>query len=371
MGVPWETIIKEYRKHLKTKSFKSLTGYVRNLINFLGNNSILFQENLREEYFYGYISFWFKTLRKDIMNEVESTLEEKGEIAEGEIKTIIKNNVDLRLNDFREKKDLTSSKRALKEFIKTREGTIQNIIDKIFEKLNYSKDIQKKLKRIANLVFIKEGLAGASTGVVVAGFGSEDTFPVLKPITTYGLINKFLLYRESDTVRISHVNEMTIYPFAQREVVDTFIRGVDPKYSEFLMNNLVSIFESFSSVVSDNIKNYNDDERNQLKEILKDVSRNLMIDLKKRTDMYCWEKHTKPIIDVVGLLPKDELASMAETLVKFTAFKKKVSLESETVGGPVDVAVISKGDGFIWIKRKHYFSSDLNPHFTNKYFREV
>ena len=30
------------------------------------------------------------------------------------------------------------------------------------------------------------------------------------------------------------------------------------------------------------------------------------------------------------------------------------------MGGPVDVAVISKGDGFIWIKRKHYFSPELN-----------
>jgi hypothetical protein len=37
--------------------------------------------------------------------------------------------------------------------------------------------------------------------------------------------------------------------------------------------------------------------------------------------------------------------------------------QDETVGGPIDVAVISKGDGFVWIKRKHYFERDLNPHF--------
>jgi len=28
---------------------------------------------------------------------------------------------------------------------------------------------------------------------------------------------------------------------------------------------------------------------------------------------------------------------------------------TETVAGPIDVAIISKGDGLIWIKRKHYF----------------
>jgi hypothetical protein len=44
-------------------------------------------------------------------------------------------------------------------------------------------------------------------------------------------------------------------------------------------------------------------------------------------------------------------------------------MESETVGGPVDVALISKGDGFIWIKRKHYFKAELNPQFFANYYR--
>lgn len=33
------------------------------------------------------------------------------------------------------------------------------------------------------------------------------------------------------------------------------------------------------------------------------------------------------------------------------------------------VAVISKGDGFIWIKRKHYFSPELNTAFFSNYFK--
>lgn len=70
------------------------------------------------------------------------------------------------------------------------------------------------------------------------------------------------------------------------------------------------------------------------------------------------------------MLPKDELAAMAEALVNLTSFKRKVSMETETVGGPIDVAVISKGDGFIWIKRKHYFKSELNPQFFANYNKE-
>jgi hypothetical protein len=80
--------------------------------------------------------------------------------------------------------------------------------------------------------------------------------------------------------------------------------------------------------------------------------------------------HSDPIVEIVNQLPKEELAAMAEALVNLTSFKRHVTKQAETVGGPIDVAVISRGDGFIWIKRKHYFSQQLNPHFLANYFHE-
>src|SRR5260370_19883934 len=72
------------------------------------------------------------------------------------------------------------------------------------------------------------------------------------------------------------------------------------------------------------------------------------------------EKYVDPVLDAVKLLPKDQLAVMAETLVALTFFKKRMSRDSETVGGAIDVVVISKVDGFVWIKLKYYFDSALN-----------
>src|SRR4029077_5671989 len=70
--------------------------------------------------------------------------------------------------------------------------------------------------------------------------------------------------------------------------------------------------------------------------------------------------HTMPLRRVIGLLPVDELAELAEILVSIESLKERVTTESESVGGPIDVALISKGDGFVWIKRKHYFDAKLN-----------
>lgn len=44
---------------------------------------------------------------------------------------------------------------------------------------------------------------------------------------------------------------------------------------------------------------------------------------------------------------------MAEALVNLTAFLMRMTADQdETVAEPIDVALLSKGDGFMWIKHK-------------------
>jgi hypothetical protein len=73
------------------------------------------------------------------------------------------------------------------------------------------------------------------------------------------------------------------------------------------------------------------------------------------------------IEDMVEFMPKPELAKMAEALVNLTSIKRHVSRGMETVGGPIDVAVISQSEGFVWVKRKHYFPAELN----SRYFERI
>jgi hypothetical protein len=67
--------------------------------------------------------------------------------------------------------------------------------------------------------------------------------------------------------------------------------------------------------------------------------------------------HFADTVDPVSIKTTEELAELAETLVSAESLKERVTKPTETVSGPVDVAVISKSDGFIWIKRKHYFGN--------------
>ena len=84
-------------------------------------------------------------------------------------------------------------------------------------------------------------------------------------------------------------------------------------------------------------------------------------------DRFIQNNYIKPLMDTVSFLDKEDLADMAESLVRMTCLKRHVTTDEETVGGPVDVAIVTKGDGFIWKKRKHYFDPELNSQFFERY----
>ena len=69
-------------------------------------------------------------------------------------------------------------------------------------------------------------------------------------------------------------------------------------------------------------------------------------------------------------MPIDELAMLAESMINITSLRRKVAIDSNigTVGGPVDVAMITKSDGFIWMKRKHYFEQSYNPQYFYSHY---
>lgn len=67
-------------------------------------------------------------------------------------------------------------------------------------------------------------------------------------------------------------------------------------------------------------------------------------------DEYIQTNYIEKLVNTISYLSKEDLADMAESLVRMTYLKRRITSEEESVGGPVDVAVITKGDGFIWLK---------------------
>lgn len=60
-------------------------------------------------------------------------------------------------------------------------------------------------------------------------------------------------------------------------------------------------------------------------------------------------------------MPLADAIALADFLANVTAQYSHFLLGPDTVGGVVDVAAISRHEGFRWVQRKHYYSRDLNP----------
>jgi hypothetical protein len=158
-----------------------------------------------------------------------------------------------------------------------------------------------------------------------------------------------------------------IYPFAQSEMVGLFMEGVDESYRQVIVTAIEGFLQGLPSVILSGLSLSAADERSFTARMAI-AAKQIVQGFSDELSRYSRENNIDPIIDAVAVLPKEELAEMAESLVNLTSFKRRVTADPETVGGPIDVAVISKGDGLIWIKRKHYFSPELNHHFFSNYF---
>ena len=67
------------------------------------------------------------------------------------------------------------------------------------------------------------------------------------------------------------------------------------------------------------------------------------------------------MVDAVESFNVEDMVDMAESFISITNLQRHISSSEESVGGPVDVAVITKSEGFVWVKHKQWFQQEMNP----------
>ena len=73
-------------------------------------------------------------------------------------------------------------------------------------------------------------------------------------------------------------------------------------------------------------------------------------------------EHTRELL-AVPAMPIQDAIDLARFLVETTAgfMRFSIRVQPKTVGGPVEIAAITKHEGFRWIQRRHFYSAALNP----------
>ena len=171
-------------------------------------------------------------------------------------------------------------------------------------------------------------------------------------------MNNVVKCRQLDTVQISDVEATAILPFAQQyDVARTLIDGIHPELLKAHRQQVDRALRLLEDVVSREIqrvvpKRVSSELFQYMSSVRSEIVRTAPDEVGRMIGHY-----SAPLLELVEGLPKEHLGEMAETLVSLASFKEKFTPGADVVGGPIDVAVISRSDGLVWFKHKQY----LNP----------
>ena len=388
MSIPWETVVKEYRYILGRKTFAKLHEYATDFCRFLAEE---IGDHISEQQQLDYAEVLALQIFDEMRNEIQQRTENK-------ITQAIEDGDRVEMDDFTQLEDeltgeVVNEYHSRAKRAKLIEGTPEN-----FEK-TVRETLSKQLKTARASVFgqqhLRRGLpqklnyiavkaiggffddvtryppSGLTSGVVVSGFGDRDIFPAISEVRVEGMIQDRLKVRPRKRKVLSPDNRSMIVPFAQIDMVYQFMEGIAPDYLPYLHQWVVSHLGKYTDDLLDILGKYSDIDIEKLRGVLDQYHPQLAESFVEGVKKVGAQYFSQPIMNVVATLPKEQLAEMAEALVSLTSLKRRVSSQEETVGGPTDVALITKGDGLIWIKRKHYFAPELNPSYFAKTYRRI
>lgn len=294
-------------------------------------------------------------------------LKEREEVTDREVGNVLSQVIERHHSNLRERPYAAGMTAEFNQAIRRKYmKKVKKIIERTFENVRVSGTIVTLLYDIAAFIHTRQIFSTAVSGLVIAGYGESEIYPRVITFDVGGVVDDRLKYRrnESKSHAIESGKQCAIIPFAQDDMVATFMTGINPRVQELVESYLNQILERLPEVIDGKM---GDEVTRQFGK----RTANLLNKFLEQFHEHLQNEHVTPVLNMVSVLPKDELAAMAESLVNLTAFKRRITDSMETVGGPIDVAIISKGDGFIWVKRKHYFPADLNQHFFANYFRGI
>lgn len=369
MGIPWEDMFKLYRKKLSKTHYPRLVDYVNDFMKYARSTILpMYQEDQKQQ-----LVYLCNSLINEVVNIAREEIVKKGKDEKSidsqdlfpEIVKIFKNFINLY-----DKEEMKAGKDfeeyTLEQFSVYAKESISIATKDVCGDQNCPEDfIPLFTKTLYNVLVSKKHTYLATTEIVFWGYGDNELYPSCYSVVISAAFDNKIKWTVGTDVSVTNISSAWIIPFAQIDVSNTVVRGVDQVLRDKFSETAGAVLSKFKKDLTDKFEQIGMPE--ELLTAMSSLDLKPYRDLyKMEMDQYILENYINKLMDTVSFMMKEDLADMAESLVKMTCLKRHFTSEEETVGGPVDVAVITKGDGFVWIKRKHYFSADINHHYFER-----
>lgn len=365
-GVPWEIGVKAFREELGAETHDHLEGYAKHFFEFIEDHDKLFTPAQREAKLISIIGAATWRLENLVISMLGMSFEESVGADIDAFTAAIEAAVDLvgqiPYDGLVTEADVAA---AIANFSTAFENAAPEHVGFFVGREDRAHLVPAFCRALVELSIKEFRKYADTTGIVVAGYGKHDYYPSLEVYECYGFLGERLIFdRIADKSRQMDSDAAAVVePFATTSMIDTFRFGVAPDAFGSVYETTRSALDAFARDVMTECQAGAPIDDARLSEMVNKAHR-------EHTDVWFQQtrnQHFTPLSNVIHSLPLPDMAALARSLIELESLKERVTKPSESVSGPIDVAVISKYDGFVWIDRKHYFSPDLNPRYMKRF----
>lgn len=195
-----------------------------------------------------------------------------------------------------------------------------------------------------------------SAELVFTGYGEKQEYPSLvSTIVCEGFDGRVNYHvHPNDVICISDDRPVAICPFAQTDVIYAILRGIHGsfkgEFAEVLDKNLDAWQNEIFNIPETEDFNFIEFTEHLAEVETKDIKDKFYTQANRylTSNQRQWEKALEDY-------DLQSMAALAESLIDLTGFHRILTFQQEGVGGPVDLAVINKTDGFTWLNRKSWY----------------
>ncbi len=359
MNMAWGPIFVAYRKQFGHKSFSSVEECAEHFMSFLDNYQEFFTDAVQTRCYLDYVECLFDWVRTNFNEIVRRETEEPSENGPRTMRDVMRQATDLVYSDVvmtpddRERADLPGFDGTFARDLQRKYAEdVQRLIDQIFTEADPDKDTIRRLREMAALAVTKDFFPDffEPSGLVFTGYGDRQITPQMVSYLVGFAVNGKLRRRRSNTKSISTDDPVIIAPFADDRMLHTFLTGMDEDLQDFMTDQIIDLAVCIRDRTISQLPQLNRQQRQQFSQNYSDDEIiDLINEFLARLDSFQYAEHTHPILLAIESLPEADLATTAEMFVRLNAFQHHVGLDLETVGGDIDVALLTN-ESFRWVK---------------------
>jgi hypothetical protein len=368
MGIPWETIIKGYYNHLGERSFERLADYAEDFFVYAGGYLARLDDDAVEEQVYLQMATLFGVLQgvsESLVDQWSEDEDEKKRPMEELLEQALCETVRVTEGHLsRSEPYVPLDDEQVERLTRIRRKAVREALDDSGLGDHCNPALRRRIHRIAQRAMTRHNgwlASHTASGLVIAGFGEQEIFPVLRAWDLSGMLTPQgplrVLTGANDLDEATGEPERStagIHTFAQDDMMKSFMEGMEPVLRQHVLDLAQQALEGLVDVSQEMMAELSHDE--ELNEAMDEVFETQAPMMHERFERELreaqYDEHVSPVIDMLDMLPREELAVAAEALVSLQSLKQRMTMKVESVSGPIDVVMISKGDGLVWVKRK-------------------